>query len=86
MYFSQFRYFFDQTLTQADSIKPKQIYALSRYDWLQGAWHLFNRPDSQDAWIFHTPVKITNANFNLGVGGCDNKVAYLINPQLILSN
>jgi hypothetical protein len=40
------------------------------------------RPDSQDTWIFHTnfiPSKqeIIKCNFELGIPGCDNSIAYL---------
>lgn len=42
----------------------------------------FNRPDSQDAWIFNGRPKISNyANFTQGVAGCDNKFAYLMQEK-----
>ncbi len=42
------------------------------------------RPDSQDTWIFHTnflPInkEIVKCNFELGMPGCDNSIAYLLN-------
>ena len=44
--------------------------------------HLKRRNDSQDTWIFHSntipQLKFNYLfNFNLGVPGCDNKIAYL---------
>jgi hypothetical protein len=42
------------------------------------------RPDSQDVWIYHTSqLEITsdlirNANFMLGMPGCDNKITYVL--------
>jgi len=48
--------------------------------------------DSQDTWIFRTPVSINNCNFNLGVRGCDNRIVFeastagyrVINPVTVL--
>lgn len=42
------------------------------------------RPDSQDTWIFHTNFLPNNremmrCNFELGMPGCDNSIAYLFN-------
>ncbi|MBK7362944.1 MAG: hypothetical protein IPJ01_11670 [Micavibrio sp.] len=40
---------------------------------------LFDRPDSQDTWIFKGAIpQISGADFTLGVAGCDNKIAYLL--------
>lgn len=33
---------------------------------------------SQDVWIFRGGPNIEDANFGLGINGCDNKIAYLI--------
>lgn len=39
----------------------------------------FDTPDSQDTWIFMGGVpQISGADFTLGVAGCDNKIAYLL--------
>lgn len=74
--------------------------ALTRYDIISGYWDskdysdavFFNRPDSQDTWIFINCNfdKIEGADFCLGIAGCDNRIAYLmeknklfvINPSL----
>lgn len=40
---------------------------------------LYNTPDSQDTWIFKGGVnQINGADFTLGVAGCDNSIAYLL--------
>jgi hypothetical protein len=40
---------------------------------------LFDRHDSQDTWIFQGQVpNISGADFTLGVAGCDNKIAHLL--------
>ena len=50
----------------------------------------FNRSDSQDAWIFESPMKKEveeQAGFFLGKMGCDNKIAFLaFNAGLKLTN
>jgi hypothetical protein len=54
--------------------------ALSRWDEdYNGQIKHFDRPDSQDSWIFmgKAPL-IPDANFTTGQAGCDNKIAYLI--------
>lgn len=71
----------------------KAIYALLRFEYTNkklGRCKLFNhprtnkpRPDSQDVWIYHTQQLeltsdlIRNANFMLGMPGCDNKITYV---------
>jgi hypothetical protein len=61
------------------NIKENECYALTRYDILEGGGlKFFNRPDSQDAWIFKGAVKNIDANFTTGMWGCDNKIAHNI--------
>jgi hypothetical protein len=52
-------------------------YALSRYDKVNHQPVLFERPDSQDTWVFFgkTDVKLS-LTINFGVAGCDNRLAY----------
>ena len=58
--------------------------ALSRWDvqdrnTYQETSVLFDRPDSQDTWIFKGSVQnIIGADFTLGVAGCDNSIAHLL--------
>jgi len=67
--------------------------ALSRWDAAKdGVATLFERGDSQDAWIFRGPIREVNGNFPLGAWDCDNKIAWeleqagysLTNPALSL--
>lgn len=58
--------------------------ALSRWDVFdplnyQGSAVLFDRADSQDTWMFLGGVGATEgADFTLGIAGCDNRIAYLL--------
>lgn len=36
---------------------------------------------SQDVWAFKTPVPAMNADFHLGIPGCDNRIAYEITAK-----
>lgn len=58
----------------------KICYALSRWDYVdQNTATHFNRPDSQDAWVFFgAPKHFVGADFRFGIPGCDNKIAYLL--------
>jgi hypothetical protein len=82
--------FFDATL---DNIKicdfsEKNVLALCRHEYKgRGPIRdcvLFDegRPDSQDAWIFHSDINVPREkrnifNFPMGKAGCDNKLIYL---------
>jgi hypothetical protein len=72
--------FFDETIQLAQNIKQNEVYALSRWDIQKdGSSKLFKRWDSQDTWIFRTPIKeIQGADFTMGVAGCDNVIAHLL--------
>lgn len=51
--------------------------AVSRWDMLEnGQSELFERGDSQDAWIFKGKIDRVQGNFPLGVYDCDNKIAW----------
>ncbi len=59
----------------------KVCLALSRWDLMaDGELLHYDHLDSQDTWIFFSPVPhIEGANFYVGgVPGCDNKIAYLL--------
>jgi hypothetical protein len=72
--------YFDETLELALNIKEKECYALSRYDIIKGEKKLYARCDSQDAWIFNNP-KLKVGNYQFGMPGCDNRLAYEINQS-----
>lgn len=70
--------YFDDTLLLANKIKHGEVYALTRYDILNGNAIFFNRADSQDVWIWRGHLPPINADFYQGVGGCDNSIAYIL--------
>jgi hypothetical protein len=61
-----------------NKIKDKECYALTRWDKKGKRIKFFNRPDSQDAWVFRGVPKNIKANFYPGMWGCDNRLAYEI--------
>jgi hypothetical protein len=60
--------------------KGKSCFALTRYDYHHTLpSQLFDRPDSQDTWVFNGFEGLSNvayADFTMGVGGCDNRLAH----------
>jgi hypothetical protein len=70
--------FFDETLGQLDDYDlTGWLLCLSRWDLSSdGGWRLFDFEYSQDAWMFQTPIVELDANFHLGVPGCDNRLAW----------
>lgn len=72
-------YFNDTIEIVKDIITESNALALCRWDLLDnGELRLFDRNDSQDAWIFKTPIDTgkINANFSMGIPGCDNRIAF----------
>lgn len=70
--------FFDETLALLSSeLLAGRMLCLSRWDTQpDGNLCLFDRADSQDAWIFRAPVREFFCNFHMGVPGCDNRLAW----------
>lgn len=70
--------YFDATLLAlANSLKPHQCAALSRWDvQADRSLRLFDRNDSQDAWIFRGKIRPMNAAVCVGILGCDNRILY----------
>jgi len=70
--------YFDQTLgALARVLLPRQCAALSRWDLRpDGRAVLFDRSDSQDAWIFRGPIPTVVSNFCVGIPRCDNRILY----------
>src|SRR5690606_9712663 len=72
---------FNETLSKIIKYSlDNKVLALSRWDITKnGDLELFKRPDSQDCWIFESPIKLNvNCDFLLGKPGCDNRIAYII--------
>jgi hypothetical protein len=71
--------YFDGTLEHVATLGYGDCFALSRWNVTEsGASELFDRSDSQDAWVFRGPVKPLAANFPMGLPGCDNRLARLL--------
>ena len=70
--------YFDGSLSAlAKRLKPNQCAALSRWDvQLDGKSRLFDRNDSQDAWVFRGKIRPMNADFCVGIPRCDNRILY----------
>lgn len=86
--------YFDNSLSKITSMNNK-FYALLRYDEDEAdnknLFKLYNyaRDDSQDAWIFQSPLNIdlNEIDFNFGTLGCDNIFANKIyETNIELSN
>lgn len=77
--------FFDPTINLADDINEDTLYALGRYEpidgTLNGEWKLSPvAHSSQDVWIFRNPIMVhpdqpANQPVVLGVWGCDGTIA-----------
>lgn len=67
-------------LLKERGIKQGDCYALSRYDLkADGSLSPHHCRGSQDVWIFSNPPKVVpGADFTLGIPGCDNKFAHLL--------
>lgn len=84
--------FFDDSLaTLVEYDLKDRLLCLSRWDEQPGeAPVFFDHPDSQDAWIFRSPIREFECDWPLGVPACDNRLAYeaarvgirLANPSL----
>lgn len=69
--------FFDETIALAEKIKPREFFALLRWEWQSdGSVKFYDRPDSQDTWIVRGKIENVYGDFTLGVRGCDNRIAY----------
>lgn len=69
--------YFDKTIIHSNLIKKEECYALTRWDVSDKEIRFFNRPDSQDAWIFKGPIrKVGYGDFHQGMWGCDNRLAH----------
>ena len=85
---------FDETLNRAEAFtNDGQVIALGRREMDNGKSYVVPRIDSQDAWMFHSPLDLSKSalyslNFYFGVPRCDNRVAgvlreggfHLVNP------
>lgn len=73
--------YFDETIKLAAGLGRDGCYALSRWDVDANFKNakLHEQRDSQDVWVFKGKVKtMKEASFHLGLPGCDNRLAYLL--------
>jgi hypothetical protein len=84
-------YFNESLVALAAALDSTQCVALSRWDVRpDGNAVLFDRNDSQDAWMFKGPVRAIRSDLPVGVPRCDNRFLYelkragyeVINPAL----
>jgi hypothetical protein len=72
--------YFDRSLTAlARVLQPGQCAALSRWDvstTVPGRNTLFDRNDSQDAWVFRGPIRNMSSDFLVGIPRCDNRILF----------
>jgi len=70
--------YFDHTLADLPAhMNGNKCIALSRWDVKPEGAVLHNCAGSQDTWIFQGKVKkVKYASFNLGIPGCDNRIAW----------
>ena len=83
--------YFDETVRLTEKIKYSQVYAITRHEVTTGQIFTHMSPrdswNSQDVWVFRgapvEDVKFVRQSgwwpFPLGVGGCDNHFAWLLN-------
>lgn len=82
--------FFDDTLSNVYKYTENDFLALTRYEIINGSPRFFEKPDSQDSWIYYGIPKKIDADFTQGILGCDNSLCYkaleagynVINPSL----
>lgn len=75
---------FDKTIKLCKTIKNNYFYCITRYELDNKLFWNPKEDDniskeftySQDTWIWLGECKIKHSNFNLGIPGCDNKIAF----------
>jgi hypothetical protein len=85
--------YFNDTILLAKEIGDDEAYALTRWE-IKGSKIIpFERKHdgaramhSQDVWIIRGKARAVNGNFNMGVPGCDNRIAYELNRQYRVLN
>ena len=70
----------DSIITVHEYIDDDTVIALSRYEINpdNSLTPMTGGEGSQDTWIFKSKIRVDNmaSNFTMGIGGCDNRIAY----------
>ena len=76
--------YFNETLHFVKLITKREFWCLTRWEELDGQIMFFSHRHpgvqprySQDVWISNGQPQIPDASFQMGVPGCDNKIAWL---------
>ena len=82
--------YYDETLQHVSSVVDNDtVIALSRWN-IDSEFNLINHNncDSQDTWIFESPIRHhdMNIDFTMGRSGCDNRIAYELSTQYNVIN
>ncbi len=85
--------YFNETILLAKEIGDNDAYALTRWETKGRTLIPFEikhngamAMHSQDVWIVKGKARPVNGNFNLGVPGCDNRIAYELSLHYRVSN
>ena len=72
--------YFDETLEQAKTLSSRCALAILRWDLDENGSPKISihRGDCQDVWIFRGIPKGINGDFQIGIPGCDNRIAHEI--------
>ncbi len=78
--------FYDETVNESvHYLEKSDFLALTRYEYdiSDDSSLMVMGCDSQDSWIYRSPIKTRNidANFQMGIPGCDNRIAYEISKK-----
>lgn len=69
--------FFDNSISFASRVGDQEVYALSRWDWHRlSAPTLYDKTNSQDAWILKGKIENVNGNFKVGSPNSDARIAF----------
>jgi hypothetical protein len=69
--------YFDESLAEAQYLKPNDCYALTRWDVTKArCLKFYGKECSQDAWIYRPKLRGIEGNYCPGKPGCDNRLAY----------
>ena len=85
--------YFNDTILLAKEMTDNDAYALTRWEPKGRKIVPFERKHSgaqamhsQDIWIIKGKARPVNGNFNLGVAGCDNRIAYELSLHYRVTN